>query len=514
MLTLIRAKLLHPRWRRGLAMLLGALTVFTYAPFYQSWLMPILLAGWLILLAHEQAPKPAFWNGFFFGFGWFAAGISWVYVSIDQFGGLPFLLSVFIMALLCAYLALFPALAAALWLKIRARARAAALLFFPLIWLVTEFLRGWLLTGFPWLGLGYSQTGSILGNFAPHIGEVGITVILWASAIGLAYTWLRRRLEWLLIPALCLVVAVSADRLNPMQLTGETTHVALVQGNVVQELKWNPDEQWPNFHTYLDLTEPFLDHDLIIWPESAITFIEPMAQPQLSDLDAYLRENQTTLISGIIDMDRRSGEFFNSMIVLGEQSGGHWYYGHANRYSKHQLLPIGEFVPFEQVLRPLAPLFDLPMSSFSRGPFIQENLDANGLMIAANICYEVVFSRQIRANVNARTDMLLTISNDTWFGNSHGPHQHMEIARMRARELGRPMLRATNNGITGIYNEQGVRIVQVPQFEAAVASARVAHVTGTTFFSRFGEGPAWLLSLLLFFCARPQIISRSNASKA
>ncbi|WP_194756003.1 apolipoprotein N-acyltransferase [Aliidiomarina indica] len=503
MLQYVARLLQSQRWRSVFSFALGLVLVFAYAPFSQPWLTPLVMAAWLLLVVRSQHWRQAAATGFWFGLGWFGAGISWVFVSIDQFGGMPLIASIFVMVLLCAYLALFPTLVAVLWLRCRPYFMGLSLFAIPFIWLVAEFLRGWLFTGFPWLSLGYTQTTSVLGNFAPHIGELGIVVVLWLMAVCIAYTVLRRQLQWLLaVPAL-LVLGVAAPSINPMEATGEHRQVALVQGNVIQDLKWNPDEQWPNFHTYLDLTAPYLDHDLVIWPESAITFIEPFAQRQLADLDDYLREQNTTLISGIIDLDRNTGDFFNSMIVLGEQSGRHWYHGHPNRYQKHQLLPIGEFVPFESLLRPLAPLFNLPMSSFSRGDFIQNNLNANGVLVAANICYEVVFSRQIRANFSDETGLLLTISNDTWFGDSHGPHQHMEIARMRARELGRPMLRATNNGITGIYDEQGHTITRIPQFEPGIASARVMLVSGATGYARWGDLPAWGFVLLLLALARP-----------
>lgn len=487
--------LTQARWRNSLMFIAGAAMLFAYAPFQQGWLVPLLLTVWLLGLVRSQSAKQATITSFFFGFGWFATGVSWVFVSIDQFGGLPLIFSVLLMLLLCLYLALFPALAGWLWFRSRKYVSGLSLLVLPLIWLFTEFLRGWFLTGFPWLSLGYSQTTLTLGNLAPHIGEIGISVALMMIAIGLTFFILRKRFEWLFIPVIIFSLAWYAPNLNQTMATGETLRVALVQGNVQQDLKWDAAQQWPNLQTYLALTEGYYDHDLIIWPESAITYIEPLAQHHLASLDQRLVAEGSTLISGIIDLDRRNDDFYNSMIVLGEQSGSSWFYGHDNRYQKHHLLPIGEFVSFESVLRPLAPLFNLPMSSFSRGAAVQQNLDANGVNIAANICYEVAFSRQIRANFQQDTQLLLTISNDSWFGDSHGPHQHLQIARMRARELGRPIIRATNNGITGVFDEQGNTLVRLPQFTADVASTRIALVSGTTWFARFGDIFAWLIAI-------------------
>lgn len=499
-------KISNPRVRAGLALLIGLLMTFSYAPFSQAWLAPILLAAWFLLLIRSQSAKQAVGVGFAFGFGWFGAGISWVFVSIDQFGGLPLIISVLLMIVLWAYLALFPMLASYLWFKSRRYVGGFSLLLFPLIWLATEFLRGWFLTGFPWLSLGYTQTSGVIGQLAPHIGEIGLTVMVLLSAIGFAATLLRKQIGWLLLPLFIYCAGLYAPYLNPMQPSGENLNVALVQGNVDLDLKWDPQRQWQHLNRYMTMTEPYLaDHDLIVWPESAITVLESRASSALAQLNEDAQAHGTALISGIIDLKYNrqypDGEYFNTVIVLGEQADAQGYrYGQSNRYEKHQLLPIGEFVPFESILRPLAPLFNLPMSSFSRGAYEQQNLQANGYQVAANICYEVAFPRQIRANLNQQTQLLLTVSNDTWFGDSHGPHQHHEIAKMRAMELGRPMLRSTNSGITAIFDERGRTIEQIESFVADVASGRVALVEGTTFFYRFAEGPAWLLSFLLALC--------------
>ncbi|MGX5914474.1 apolipoprotein N-acyltransferase [Aliidiomarina sp. Khilg15.8] len=489
------AVLTNPRWRYLLSLGAGLLMTFAYAPFQQGWLAPLCIAAWLLMLVRAQTQRQALATGFAFGFGWFGAGISWVFVSIDQFGGVPLVVSILLMVMLWAYLALYPMLAAWLWFRLRPYLSGTSLLALPLLWLITEAIRGWLFTGFPWLSLGYTQTSAVMGNLAPHIGEIGVSVLVLLAAIGFALTLLRKRLQWLLVPLACYALGVAAPYFNPMQPTGETTQVALVQGNIELDIKWDPRRQWINFDIYKELAEPYYDHDLVIWPESAITAIEPFAGSALHELDRTARDQGTAIITGILDRKGIAGDYYNSIVVLGDQPGNGYQYGSDNRYEKHQLLPIGEFVPFEDILRPLAPLFNLPMSSFHRGHYHQHNLQANGYQIAANICYEVAFANQIAANVDDTTQLLLTISNDSWFGDSHGPHQHLEIARMRARELGRPMLRATNSGVTEMIDERGYSIERLPQFTAAVASARVALVEGTTLFRQLGQWPAWLLAL-------------------
>jgi apolipoprotein N-acyltransferase len=189
--------------------------------------------------------------------------------------------------------------------------------------------------------------------------------------------------------------------------------------------------------------------------------------------------------------------------VLGKRhtdsTDGDYFYGHGNRYSKHHLLPIGEFVPLEGLLRKLAPIFDLPMSSFTRGAYVQPNLVANSYHLLPAICFEIAFPAQITANMTGATQLLLTVSNDAWFGDSIGPHQHLQIAQMRALEFGRPVLRATNNGVTATIDASGNISATVPQFTEAVLKDELRLSTGTTPYSRIGDKPLWLICGFLLF---------------
>ena len=248
---------------------------------------------------------------------------------------------------------------------------------------------------------------------------------------------------------------------------------------------------------YLDLTRVNYNADIIIWPESAIPAMEPAVQDYLSTVNKSALLNKSAIITGILNYNFESKEYFNSLVVLGKKQDGDeqgYYYNHSNRYSKNHLLPIGEFVPFQELLRPIAPLFNLPMSSFSRGSYIQHNLIANNLHLLPLLCFEIVFPHQLAANLTKQTSLLLTVSNDAWFGNSHGPHQHMEIARMRALEFGRPILRSTNNGITAVVDHKGNFIARIPQFKEAVLTAEVELVTGETPYSQW---PRLILGMLI-----------------
>ncbi len=221
----------------------------------------------------------------------------------------------------------------------------------------------------------------------------------------------------------------------------------------------------------------------------------------MQSVDAAAAFNQTAVITGIPDYQFDTRNVFNTLIVLGkrnaEDTQGQYVYLSKNRYQKHQLLPIGEFVPFEDWLRPIAPLFNLVMSSFTRGEEKQANLQANGLNVLPAICYEIAFAELVRGNYRADSDLLFTVSNDAWFGHSHGPHQHMQIARMRALELQRPLVRVTNNGITGVYDPISGQQTALPQFVADSLVTEVKLIRGNSLFSQYGNMPIWLFSIII-----------------
>ena len=485
-----------------LCFIAGLSLVFAYAPFSQ-WYLTLLIPAITFHRIQNQAPKKAAKLMGIFAFGWFASGISWVHVSIDQFGGLPLVVSLGLMLLLCFYLALFPALAAYATARF-SNNQQLNLWLLPSFWLISEYFRSVFLTGFPWLSLGYSQINSPLANFAPVIGEVGITALVIIINIALVtfINALKQKSDVNLMLPIMLVLVISITSLilakvTWVKSTGETTKIALVQGNIAQSIKWAPEQEWPTMLKYLDLTRVNFDADIIIWPESAIPAMEPAVQDYLSTVNRSALLNDSAIITGIINYNFESKAYFNSLIVLGKkqtQDEQGYYYNHSNRYAKSHLLPIGEFVPFQAWLRPLAPFFNLPQSSFTRGRYVQKNLIAKDLHILPLLCFEIAFPHQLAANLTKATDLLLTVSNDAWFGNSHGPHQHMEIARMRALEFGRPLLRATNNGITAIVDHKGDFIARLPQFEEKVLKAEVPSVIGNTPYSQW---PRFILLLMI-----------------
>lgn len=489
-------KLTHRLIRPAMAVFVGASTTLAFAP-YSIWPLAIISPALLLLLLNKASVRSAALTGFFWGLGQFATGISWVQVSIDNFGGMPKIASLTLMFLLVSYLSLYPMLFAGL--LNRYFKESTAIRFFlaaPALWLISDFARGWIMTGFPWLWLGYSQIDSPLSSLAPVGGVQLITLAILLCSSALAYSLLTRRFYSLLLPVAVFGTAFGLSQISWVQENqNEQTKISLIQGNISQQLKWLPSQRWPTLMKYLDLSRKNWASDIIIWPEAAIPALEKELPSFLRNVDSAARQNNSALITGVVTRNDK-GRFYNSIITLGENSSGEYDYKTQPRYNKHHLLPFGEFVPFEEILRPLAPLFNLPMSSFSRGDYIQQNVIANGRHLAPALCYEIIFSDQVRKNVTEQTDFILTLSNDAWFGHSIGPLQHMEMARMRALELGKPLIRSTNNGVTGITDYQGKIIAQVPQFETQVLTADVASTTGMTPYHTLGNWLVWLFLIV------------------
>lgn len=491
MITLLNHRLMRPL----LAALVGASTTLAFAP-YSFWPFAIISPLLLILLIQSNESKSAFRLGLFWGLGQFSTGISWVHISIDTFGGMPKIASLFLMALLVSYLALYPALFASLLTRFFPQKKISTLLLAsPALWLITDWARGWIFTGFPWLWLGYSQIDAPLSGLAPIGGVQLITLALMVCTGSIAYTLFSKEIRWLLIP--CAIFASSYGLKQIDWVTPEPSKItsfSLIQGNIAQDKKWKPSERWPTLMKYLDLSRENWQSDIIIWPEAAIPALERELPDFLLNVDKAARMNETALITGVVTRNE-FGHYYNSVLTLGVTPHGEYNYLTQPRYHKHHLLPFGEFVPFEAFLRPLAPFFNLPMSSFSRGARIQDNIVANGRYFATALCYEIIFAEQIRQNLTSNTDFILTLSNDAWFGDSIGPHQHMSIARMRALEFGLPVIRATNNGVTAITNHKGDIIRQIPQFQTAVLNTQVSSTEGTTPYRQIGHWPMFLLVL-------------------
>jgi apolipoprotein N-acyltransferase len=495
-----------------LALVAGAVTVFAFAPFALPQL-PVLTLGLLFAGWHHATPRQAAWLGFAFGLGLFGAGVSWVSIALHTFGGMPAVVAAVGTLGFCAYLALWPAFAGWLAARVTAPAGTARLVAAAGAWVLAEWLRGFVLSGFGWLSVGYAQlpgtAQSAFAGYAP-VGGVFLVSLAMAAAAAAAAALLpvlaadgfasgpsrARRIAGPV--ALCAALAGAGVALAKVEWThdeGAPLAVSLLQGNVEQTLKFDPGFRERTYALYLSLVAQSRGR-LVVLPESAFpVFADEVPEPVLKALLRTMTARDGDAIVGLFTARpplTPDGELqiHNSVVTLGAAD--------VQDYRKRHLVPFGETIPLEAltgwfIRRVLA----IPLSSQAPGPSDQPPLAVAGTRVAVNICYEDAFGADIRSQARDAA-ILVNVTNDAWYGRSVAAPQHNQIAAMRALETGRPLLRATNTGITSAIDHRGLERARLPWFTRGILEVDVVGRRGETPYVRFGDAvPAALAGVMV-----------------
>jgi apolipoprotein N-acyltransferase len=474
-----------PAVSRLLVFVLGAATTMAFAPFGLWFLAPLLVLP-LLYICLTVAPRDAAGHGFWYGFGFYLTGIYWIYISVHVFGNAALWIALLLMAGLALIMAAFVALAA--WLTSRLSHGEPWILVFagPAAWVVSEWIRGWVLTGFPWMGFGYGQIDSQLAGWAPLLGIYGVSfmVVLSAAAViaaALAPT-AAGRITGIVVVLAPWLVGGTLLNVSWTEPVGNALRASIVQAGVSQDKKWDRDQLLPIMEYYHSTTLSVADSDIVLWPEVAIPALDDQVEPFIARVESDARENGQTVLFGILERSyERSvdGRIYNSVILIGTEE--------RQRYRKRHLVPFGEYFPVPPSVREWMKMQNLPHSDLTKGDAEQPLLvGVDGTQFCVAICYEDAYGAEL---LYALPDaaILINVSNDAWFGDSIAPHQHLEIARMRSLEFGRPAIRSTNTGISAFIGAGGELLQAGRQFEAELLTAEITPYAGLTPYAGVGN---------------------------
>jgi apolipoprotein N-acyltransferase len=473
----------------------GTLATLAFAPFQWTVLVMVsqaLLFG--ILFRRPQTPARALWLGWLYGVGLFLTGIYWIAICLSVFGVPSIFIALAGMLGLVAVMALYPALFAYLAVKVLDRADFTRLaLGIPALWTLTEWLRGWLFSGFPWLALGYTQTDGLLRGLAPIVGVYGLTwcISLSSTAILLLFLgWRARARTGFIVSGLAGAVWLGGGLAVGLSWTTadeRALKIALVQGDVAQREKWDPAKRTGTLARYAALTEPLWgETDLVVWPETALPSVSDLIRPYLNALDERGKESQTDILLGILVRETGKTNIYNGLMSFGSSRAA---------YYKQHLVPFGEYIPLQGILgKPLLAL-GIKLIPVEDGIKRKPVLRIAGIDVGTSICYEDIFGEEV-IQALPEAALLVNASNDAWFGTSTAPYQHLQIARMRALETGRYLLRATNTGISAVIAPDGKVLARSPQFESHVLRATVQAHRGMTPYARLGNSTVVTISSL------------------
>jgi apolipoprotein N-acyltransferase len=513
-----------------IAALAGCALTFSFAPFY-FYPLAFFSVGVLAYLWMLETPKEAFWSGWAYGIGFFGSSTYWVYISIHYFGNAPVVIALIVTILFVLFLAfLFFALLGVFtsylihhnhlramlnrscatknagsirkrrWIPRLCRGTTAegnlhgysipSLFIFPACWVLGEFWRTYILTGFPWALLGYSQMHSPLRSLAPIIGVYGISYItaLIASiliVLGSHATSFAKKNVGIALMIIIFVAAFSFQGVQWTRASGPSINVSLIQGNIDQNHKWDLEYLIKILETYKNLSASQWTSKLIVWPEAAVPTFPEEVPKFIAFLNENAKANHSNLLFGVPFQNTLTKQYYNGMMMVGENQGV---------YEKVHLVPFGEYLPLKFLFAWFYHYFQVPMSSASAGPRYQEPLKMDGFKIAPFICYEIIYPWRVLRDTIGR-QLIISISDDSWFGNSIALDQHQQMAQMRALETGRYLLLGANTGITAIIDPRGRVIKKAPQDQEYVLAGEILPMSGKTPLMFWQYYPILLLAL-------------------
>ena len=490
------------------ALVIGALLPLAFAPFH-FYPLAFMVPAVLVWLWFDVSQRRAVLRGYLFGIGFFGVGVTWVAVSMVRFGGIAMPLASLLTGLFVLIWAIFPALVAYVvhrWFR-ASQAWLSVVWVIPGLWTLSEWVRGWLFSGFPWLSLGYSQVNGPLSGFAPIIGVYGVSWLVMCCSglllLVIASQSMRRRLQCAIGLVFVLGLSFALGQIPWTDPIGHSLKASLIQGNIAQDLKWLPEQRQPSIDLYTRLTQEHWDSDIIIWPETALPAFFHQAKSYLTHLAEEAKQHESEVLIGMPVLDQADAEqgrrYYNSFVLLGDEF---------TFYHKQHLVPFGEFVPLKSILGGFFDFFHIPMADFSSGEREAKTLPVAGLQAGISICYEDAFGEEV-IEALPQANFLINVSNDAWFGDSLAPHQHLQMAQMRSLETGRPMLRGTNNGVSAVIDAHGEVIATSPQFQQHVLTASIQPMQGSTPYVIVGN--AAMLVMCLLSLSLPLVIARQRA---
>ncbi len=476
------------------ATLSGSLSAFS---FFDSalWFAIFLSISWLLILLKGSKRRESFWIGWFFGLGYFSSNIWWIHISIENFSDTNAFIAITLNSIFICFLAFYFAIFGIVS-NISLKSSFPQIFIIPLIWLLLELARSNFFTGFPWLVTGYTQLDSPLASLLPVIGAHGVSFVIVSLSFGVVSLFFPGRFYEKALIVFSIIGFISAlNIVEPPPYTFKTKSrpftISLIQGSVPKHIRWSTNSTNLILEHYLELSKGEWGSDLVLWPETVFTKPFSFEENEIKTLSNIAEKTDTNLILGIPFFDTHNSKIYNSVLLVGKST---------DLYKKRKLVPFGEYFPFRGIVAGLYNKIDIPLSDFSQGPSGKNKIFIEKRAVGILICYEVIFSSIARSSI-PEAEFIINVSNDSWFGDTVAAYQHLQIVRVRAAELGRPIIRATNTGISSVIDHNG-RVLKISgTFSPEVIRSKLLGRDGLTPYSKLGETGVVFGSIILALLA-------------